>query len=565
VDWCCLPRLDSASCFGRLLDWQRGGLCQISPAAEGYRTRRRYLPSTLMLETCFETDEGEVRLLDGFAMRRGGREDPYRQLLRIVEGRRGTVRMRVRICPRFDYGRSRPWLRKHGEGLFTAIVDLVKQGEHDLVAEMEVAAGERRRLAIAFCEPHRLYPGEPRGVSAVEIDRRFEQSVEWWRRWAAKIERRGGPEGPDGGLERSALVLKGLCNALTGAIAAALTTSLPEAPGGVRNWDYRYSWIRDSSFAVRSLARLGCDAESAGFQMFMERTTAGGANELQVMYGVGGEHVLTEVELDWLEGYRGARPVRMGNAAHNQLQLDMYGELLEVAWRGFERGREPDDELWTFLCALADTAAAEWHEPDYGIWEVRCEPQHFVHSKVMCWVALDRAIRLAEATGRRAPLPPWREARDEVRRQVETYGYHPERGTFVQAFGSREMDAALLLLPQVGFVAYDDERMVRTVDAVREDLCEDGLVRRYRSPDGLSGEEGTFLACTFWLAACLAHQGRLDEARQAYRRAADCANDLGLFAEEIDPASGEMLGNFPQALSHYSHIIAALALAEAEG
>jgi GH15 family glucan-1,4-alpha-glucosidase len=293
----------------------------------------------------------------------------------------------------------------------------------------------------------------------------------------------------------------------------------------------------------------------------MERTTAGGANELAIMYGVGGEHLWGEVELPWLEGYRGSRPVRIGNGAHAQLQLDIYGEILDVAWRALGEGREPDDAYWTFLCAVIESARRAWRREDSGIWELRAHLGHFVHSKVMCWAAIDRGLKIAERTGRKAPLEDWERDRDEIRREVEEKGYDEERGIFVQAYGRDTVDAALLQLPRVGFVDYDDPRMLRTADAIRERLGWKGLLRRYDSPDGFASEEGAFLACGFWLVKCLARQGRKAEAQAAFERAVATANDLGLFAEQYDPEAGRMLGNFPQALTHYAHINAALALA----
>jgi len=331
------------------------------------------------------------------------------------------------------------------------------------------------------------------------------------------------------------------------------------------NWDYRYAWIRDSFFSVRSLAEVGFEDAADDFRRFIERSAAGSAESLQLMYGLGGERRLTEEKLDFLEGYRGARPVRVGNAAADQLQLDMYGELLELSWRWHRRGNSPDDDYWRFLFELVDAAAERWSEPDKGIWEMRGPPRHFVHSKVMCWATLDKGLRLAEECLRKAPERRWKQARDEIRRSIERRGYDRDRGVFVQAYDSSDLDAAVLRLPSVDFIAYDDERMVRTTDAVREELDFDGLLRRYTVDDGNGGEEGAFVACAFWLVECLARQGRDDEARAAYDRAIATANELGLMAEEYDPESHEMLGNFPQALSHLSHLEATLALAATEG
>jgi GH15 family glucan-1,4-alpha-glucosidase len=577
IDWCALPRMDGESVFGRLLDWDHGGFCAVAPTGAEWTASRRYLPRTLVLETRFSTPTGEARLTDAFAMRVGGRDAPYRQLLRVVEGVEGEVELAVRVSPRFAYGTVRPWIRTHADGVATAIggdqglvvwneLGLAMDGRHDLAASFTLRAGERRRLALRFAEPHRIYPDEPAGEDAEEFDRRFAATLDWWRRWCEQAGLPGADEAVRAAMLRSALVIKGLTNAPTGAVAAAATTSLPEAVGGARNWDYRYCWVRDSSFALESLLALGFEGEARGFRLFIERTTAGNADDLQVVYGVGGEHRLTETVLDHLEGYRGSRPVRVGNGAYRQRQLDLYGELVDVAWRSSRHGHAPDGEYWDLLVRVLEVLSSAWRRPDCGLWEVRCEPRHFVHSKVMCWAGFDQGVRLAEEFELAAPVADWRRARDEIRAAVEARGYDAARGVFVQAFGHRELDAALLLLPRVGFVAYDDPRMQRTVDAVRGELAGDrGLLHRYRADDGLEGSEGAFLACSFWLVECLARQGRRDEAAALFGRLAGFANDLGLFAEEVDPASGELLGNFPQALSHYAHVGAALALAETAG
>jgi GH15 family glucan-1,4-alpha-glucosidase len=564
VDWCCMPSLDSPSCFGRLLDWNAGGHCSISPRSEGDaepKVSRRYLAGTLILETRFRTPSGEAGLLDAFAMRRGGRREPHRQLLRIVEGLDGEVTVCWCVAPRFDYGRSLPWLRRHGRRLHSAIggasglvidcdVPLQVVDGYVLAGQATVRAGDRYRMALTYRSPHELYPGSLEAMAREELDQRLEATVEWWQSWSRRL---GRPAGDP--LLRSAKVLKGLIYAPTGAMAAAATSSLPESPGGDRNWDYRYSWVRDSAFAMRALGELGCTPEWEAFEKFMERATAGGANQLQVMYGLRGEHNL-------FEGYRGAQPVRLGNDAYLQQQHDAYGELLEMAWEAHLMGRSPDDSYWRFLVEIADDAAERWKRPDHGIWEMRREPLHLVHSKVMCWVALDRALHLAQKTGREAPVERWSAARNAVREAIEKAGYDRHRGVFVQVLEGKELDAALLLLPRVGFVPWDDPRMVRTAEAIRRHLSRDGLIYRYRSGDGLEGEEGAFLPCTFWLAECLAHQGKVEEATEVFARAAGCANDLGLFAEQHHPESGEVLGNFPQGLTHLSHITAAFALAE---
>jgi len=567
VDWLCLPRLDDGSYFGRLLDRDRGGWCAINPADPGVRTSRRYLDGTLVLETEMAVAGGRVRVSDCLTMRPGGARRPYRQLLRVVDGLEGAVDLRVEVVPRFDYGQVRPWVRRAGrawqalggdDGLvIEGDVPLVPSGLHDLVAEVRVAAGQRLRLSLRHVRPEVLDGSGSRPPGPAELDRRLEQTVAWWRGWSA----RGARLGPDqAALVRSATVLKALTQATTGAIAAAATTSLPEAPGGPRNWDYRASWVRDSVFALRSLAELGYTAEADGFRRFVQRSAAGSAQELQIMYGLGGERRLKEQTFDDLEGYGGARPVRIGNAAARQHQHDVYGELLDLAWDWHQRGKTPDADDWRFLVELVNEAAKRWTTPDRGIWELRGPPRHLVHSKVMCWVALDRGLRLAADVGFPAPVGRWRSTRAAIRAAVERHGYDPGRGVFTQTFDRPELDAALLLLPSTGFVTWDDQRMRRTVDAVRRDLEEDGLLLRYRTPDGLEGSEGAFVACTFWLAECLSRQGRAAEALAAFTRASATANDLGLFAEEFDQTTGTLLGNFPQALTHLSHIAAAVAL-----
>ncbi|HVT79001.1 MAG TPA: glycoside hydrolase family 15 protein [Acidimicrobiales bacterium] len=567
IDWCCMPRFDSSPVFGRLLDWERGGFCRIAPVEE-FATTRHYVDQSLVLSTMFETDTGEVELFDCFTTRRGGAQSPYRQLLRVVEGRRGRVTFRIHLAPRFDYAEVRPWVRHHGAGLYTAIGgndalaircdhELELVDAHDLVAECSVRPGERVRLAVHYLQPETIDPEPPEPPSAEELDARLESTVAWWKRWARRATLHGA-YAPDA--VRSALVLKGLTHAPTGAVVAAATTSLPEALKQERNWDYRYSWIRDSHFTVRSLTELGYDAEADGFRRFVERSAAASVESLQIMYGVGGERRIPELLLDDLDGYRGSRPVRIGNAASRQMQFDVFGDLLDLSAQWHDRGSSPDDDYWRFLVSVVNFVADHWRQPDKGIWEMRGRPKHFVYSKAMCWVALDRGVRLAKECMREAPVTRWERERKALRRVLDDEGFNARRNAFTQALRGRALDASALLLPAFGVVNYDDPRMIGTVDAIREELMDGSLVRRYNTKDSLSGREGTFLPCTFWLAECLAYQGRTAEAQEVFDAALATTNDVGLFAEEFDEQHQLALGNFPQALTHLSHITAAVAL-----
>jgi len=575
IDWCCLPRFDAGSAFGRLLDRERGGHCSIAPTGEGpWEYRRRYLDDTLVLETTLIGPVGEVCLRDCFIVSEPGMGLPGRHILRVIEGRRGAVELELRIAPRFDYGQVRPWVRRHGSHLHSTIGgndalivwcdrELTEDPDHELVGLVTVGVGDRVRLSLRYCRPELAdAEGGPDEPDPSELDSGLEHTVAWWRRWSETVRLDSRDEPP---ARRSALILKALTYQPTGAVVAAPTTSLPEVVGGVRNFDYRYAWVRDSSFSSRAFAELGCNAEADSFRAFIMRSAAGHAEDLQVLYGVGGERRLSGQIIETLEGYRRSAPVRVGNDAAGQLQLDAYGELVNLTWRWHRRGHSPSDDDWRFLLSLIDRAADQAGEPDCGIWEWPGEPQHFVHSKVLCWSALDRGIRLADECVRRAPVRRWKQARDRLRKTIERRGYDRKRGVFVAAYDRNEMDASLLLLPTVEFVDWRDERMIRTTQAVREELdAGDGLLYRYCRDDGLSGREGAFLCCSFWLVECLARQGDLDDARSVFDKAVARANDLGLFSEEIDPRSGELLGNFPQALTHLAHIDAAVILADAQ-
>lgn len=568
VDWCCMPRIDDDSCFGRLLDWDKGGYCSITPCDE-YTSRRTYLAGTMILETCFATSQGEVRLTDFFAMKEGAPDAPRYDHVRIIEGVSGEVEMRIDICPRFDYGEIMPYIQRHASGAYTATgsnkgliihadVPLEIVQHRDLTSSCRVVAGQRIRVAIEFESPELIEQAISDGTAGTEaVDEDFDSTRCWWQTWSARI-RDGGHI--DAQTMRSTIVLKSLTFERTGAIAAASTTSLPEEIGGERNWDYRFSWIRDSVFTIRALHELGYVTEADRFHQFIQRSAAGSAGQLQIMYAVDGKRRLPELELHWLEGYRGSRPVRIGNRAARQTQLDIYGELLEMAWEWHANGHHTEPDYWAFLADVVETVCTRWRDKDHGIWEVRGTPRHYVYSKVMCWVALQRGIQLAQENGFSAPIERWGKARDEVRAAIETEGCDAQRGVFVQSFGGGGMDASLLLLPRVGFIRYDDPRMLRTVDALRQELEQGGLMKRYTVPDELAGKEGVFLPCTFWLVGCLAQQGRRELALEYYERALACANDVGLFSEEFDVHSGQMLGNFPQGLTHVSQIMARRAL-----
>ncbi len=568
VDWCCMPRVDSDSCFGRLLDWQHGGYCAISPADPEAASSRRYLPGTMILETLFETASGKARLLDLFVMDAAAPEQAHYDHVRILEGMAGEIAICAEVCPRFDYGEIIPMMRRHGDDAYTAIgsnkglvirADMAFEltAHHDLRASFTLRAGQSRRMSVRFEPPENIDALTFRHDWKREVDDNLERTRCWWEAWSGRIR---APHGDDAHTLRSAIVLKALTFERTGAIVAAPTTSLPEWIGETRNWDYRFSWVRDSVFTVRALYELGYQNEAERFLQFIQRASAGSAEQLQIMYGVDGKRRLTEIEVGWLEGYRQSKPVRIGNFAARQNQLDIYGEILEMASHWDASGYPIDPHYWNFLADVVNTVCARWQDQDYGIWEFRGGPRHYVHSKAMCWGALEHGIRLAKRYGADAPVEQWQQNRDAIRQAIDCDGYDAERDVFVQAFGGRHLDSSLLLLPRIGFIAYDDPRMMRTVDAICRELDEGGLLVRYNAPDGLPGKEGVFLPCTFWLVSCLAYQGRHEMAWEYYRRALGCANDIGLFSEEYDLQQRQMLGNFPQGLTHVSQITARLAL-----
>jgi GH15 family glucan-1,4-alpha-glucosidase len=575
VDWCCFHRFDARPVFARLLDWDRGGHCRIAPA-KPYRSSRRYIPGTNVLETTFETAGGVMTVKDLFPIRDGSATDdpaavhPYHQLIRLVRCEAGEVHVRLEFAPRFDYGYTVPQVTIHEAGLATVFggadsllvqTDLTLD-QSDLSrcsAERTLRAGEEASLIVTYALPHEL---RLRRIDPEECRRRLDITCRFWQGWSDRCTYRG-PYREQ--VVRSALVLKGLTNSPNGAIVAAPTTSLPEDFGGVRNWDYRYAWLRDSSFTLYALFSLGYTEEAHAFMSWLQRTTAGSACDLQVLYGVGGERFLPELRLDQLEGYRGSRPVRIGNGATSQFQLDIYGELLDTAWLYHRSGGQIDRVFWDFLVRVVEHVEGHWQEPDEGIWEVRGGRRHFVYSKVMAWVAVDRALKLAKSLGLPADSEHWTALRDQIKGRIESEGVNPATGAFVQSFGSTAMDASSLLLPLIRFARADDPRVVATVREIEHQLSREGLVYRYRdTDDGLPGDEAAFVICSFWLVDNLVLTGQLDRGRALFERLLGYLNDVGLLAEQVDPASGQQVGNFPQAFSHMGLINSALQLEKAE-
>ncbi|ANS64319.1 glycosyl hydrolase [Streptomyces lincolnensis] len=567
VDWLCLPRFDSAACFARLLGDEDNGHWRIAPTGADRCARRAYRPGTLVLDTEWETDEGSVRVTDLMPQR-----DRSPDVVRIVEGLAGEVTVRSTLRLRFDYGSVVPWMRRSdGHRVAVAGPDSAWLRSEPAVptwgedfgthAEFTVAEGEKVAFVLTWHPSH-----EPR-PPLVDPYRSLETSLADWKAWTDRC-RYDGPHRD--AVVRSLITLKALTYAPTGGIVAAATTSLPEEAGGVRNWDYRHCWLRDSTLTLGALLSCGYHEEAEAWRNWLVRAAAGDPAELQIMYGLAGERRLPEFEVPWLSGFADSRPVRIGNDAVNQLQLDVYGEVMDSLSLAREAGLPTRPHMWSLQCALMEFLGSAWRQPDEGLWEVRGGRRHFVHSKVMVWVAADRAVGTLEAhPDLPGDLDGWRALRDEVHREVCEKGYDAGRNTFTQYYGSRELDAALLLIPRVGFLPPDDPRVVGTIDAVRDELGHGGLLRRYsatESPvDGLPGGEGTFLACSFWLADALHMTGRTKEARELFERLVDLANDVGLLSEEYDPVAGVQLGNVPQAFSHVGLVNTALALFGTEG
>jgi len=563
IDWLCLPRFDSGACFASLLGDSRHGRWLLSPAGPVARTRRRYRPGTLILETDFDTEGGTVRLIDFMPLR-----DRNPDVVRIVEGLRGQVRVHMELVIRFDYGSIVPWVRTV-DGVLRAVggpdslylqTPVETRGEGlTTVADFVVSVGERVPFVLTW-NPSHLPP-----VESTNPERALTETEEWWKDWSGRCTYKG-PWREQ--VLRSLITLKALTYAPTGGIVAAPTTSLPEAIGSVRNWDYRYCWLRDATFTLNSLMAAGYQEEACAWRDWLLRAAAGDPAQLQIMYGPAGERRLTELELDWLPGYEGSAPVRIGNAAVHQLQLDVYGEVIGALHEARRVGIESDEFSWPLQQHLLEYLETGWRQPDEGIWEVRGPRRHFTHSKVMAWVAVDRAVKDIERYGLSGDAERWKHLRETIHTEVCQKGYDPARQSFTQYYGGTELDASLLMIPLVGFLPPGDVRVRTTVEAIERELCHDEFVRRYQTSesghvDGLPPGEGVFLACTFWLADNYWLLGRQAEARKLFERLLTLCNDVGLLSEQYDPTARRLLGNFPQAFSHVSLINTATSLSAA--
>ncbi|MFO1025745.1 MAG: glycoside hydrolase family 15 protein [Acetobacteraceae bacterium] len=558
IDWLCWPRFDSPACFAAILGTPGNGRWRIRPADATATVTRRYWPGTMILETVFTTATGEVALIDCMAVEQ-------QALVRIVEGRSGSVDMVFDLALRFEYGSAVPWVtrRNHGIRAVAGPDQVVLHSEVPLrgramttVAQFTAEAGHRTRFVMCHADSHLDPPTPP------EADAALDAAEAVWSGWSNRCTYRG--EYYDA-VNRSLLTLKALTFDPTGGIVAAPTTSLPEELGGERNWDYRYCWLRDATFTLLALMHAGYREEAQAWGAWLRRSVAGSPDQVQTLYSIRGERWIQEWEVPWLPGYRGASPVRIGNAASTQLQLDVYGELIDALFQEAALGLVRPSASWDLQSALLHHLEAAWSQPDRSIWEVRGDPRHFTFSKVMAWVAFDRGIRSAETHKLKAPLDRWRAVRARIHEMVCTEGFNTQLNSFVQSFGGDTLDASLLLIPLVGFLEPNDPRVVGTVDAIGRDLMVNGLIRRYRTAEaveGLRGEEGTFLACSFWYVDALVLLGRTDDARQMFERLLGLCNDVGLLAEEYDPIHRRQLGNFPQALSHLALINSALNLSD---
>jgi GH15 family glucan-1,4-alpha-glucosidase len=562
IDWLCWPTFASEACFASILGAEENGYWKISPVGDGWTSTRRYRPHTLILETKFETADGVVRLTDFMPVR--GR---HSSVVRIVEGLRGKVTMRMDLALRFDYGRTVPWVTAIADGVRAiAGPNLVVlhgtvplRGENlKTVAEFTVGKGQRQCFTLTYATSFNPKPRK------IDVDVALTQTMHLWRRWS----RRGKYKGKHAeAVERSLITLKAMTYRPTGGVVAAVTASLPESIGGVRNWDYRYCWLRDTTFTLLALANGGYFNEAAAWQDWLLRALAGSPEQVQIMYGIKGERELVEWEVPWLAGYENSRPVRIGNAAAEQLQLDIYGEVLDCFFHAQRKMRLHSEKDFRVMALLLEHLEKIWRDPDEGIWETRGAPKHFTYSKVMVWVAFDRAVLLAERLENDAPVERWKQIRDAVHAEICAKAFNRRKGCFVQSYGSNQLDASLLLMPLVGFLPGSDPRVKATVEAVERELMPDGLVWRYNTTkvsDGLPPGEGVFLACSFWMVSCLKCIGRKRDAVRLFERLLALRNDLGLLSEEYDIKRKRLVGNFPQAFSHIALVNAAFDLAEKE-
>ena len=563
IDWLCFPRFDSPACFASLLGTEEHGSWRIAPVGGAVTTTRRYRPGTLVLETDMETADGVVRIVDCMPARQ-----THPRVVRLVEGLRGSVPMSSRLAPLFDYGQTIPWIKQDGStisaGAGPEALELradapVRVADHRLSVEFDVREGDHVGFVLSWYSSWEAAPPPIDALAAVD------ETDAWWRAWSGRSTYQGGWTDE---VERSLITLKALTYEPTGGVVAAATTSLPEFLGGVRNWDYRFCWIRDAALTLDSLMAAGYVEEATKWRDWVIRAVAGDPEDLQIMYGVAGERRLDEYELDWLPGYEGSAPVRVGNAASGQRQLDVYGELVDAIYRARQLGMATAPGALDPARGVIEWLEANWRDPDDGVWEVRGPRRQFVHSKVMAWVAADRAVKIAEEAGLTDAIERLGTLRDAIHDEVCQKGFDADRNTFTQYYGSSQLDASLLLIPQVGFLPPSDPRVVGTVEAVQAELVKDGFVMRYipdeDAADGLPPGEGAFLACSFWLVIDLAMLGRLDEARELFGRLLSLRNDLGLFSEEYDQQHQRLIGNFPQAFTHLTLIAAAVALTEAE-
>jgi GH15 family glucan-1,4-alpha-glucosidase len=563
IDWLCFPRFDAGACFAALLGTPEHGRWLLTPTAKIQQIQRRYRNDTLILETDFHTHAGQVTVIDFMPQRT---ETP--DVVRIVEGKQGQVPMYMDLIIRFDYGSIVPWVRRLDWGLRATAgpdtlylrtpIELQGKDMHT-VATFTVAAGERVPFILSWCPTHARAP------ESAEAEELLHAAEAWWQEWSSHCTYEGKWKEA---VVRSLITLKALTYAKTGGMVAAATTSLPEKIGSVRNWDYRFCWLRDATFTLYALLNNGYIYEACAWREWLINAVAGNPAQLQIMYGLAGERRLTELILEWLPGYEGSAPVRIGNAAYRQHQLDVYGEVMDTLHLARRHGLQPSENAWRIQHAMMNFLESDWHKPDEGIWEMRGPRRDFTHSKVMAWVAADRAVKAVENFGLEGPVHIWRKLRDAMHQQVCTQGFDPKLNSFVQYYGSKDPDASLLMLPLVGFLPADDPRIVGTVAYIQKHLNRDGFIRRYPTRaevDGLPPGEGTFLLCTFWLADNLALQGRYAEARDIFERLLDLRNDVGLLSEEYDPTHKRLLGNFPQAFSHVGLINTAYNLARIHG